>query len=236
MSAEPTPWTGIPWRRILIEGGVIVVSILLAFGIDALWEGRKEQAELRSLVELLRTDVERNIADLETARQEAGRAAEGMRVLLSILGGGAAWPSQDSLSSLIVATAQGGHFKPTSAAYDAALGTDAWRRVPPDIKVELARFVNDARQNEETIITQSYIELTRIMSRHGGLWSFMPASVTSELGVEVQSGAPDFEGLLADRDFHAWVTLHFVAEYNLERRFDAWLEQLSGIDRALAVF
>jgi hypothetical protein len=31
----------LPWLRVLIEGVVIVDSILLAFGIDAWWEGRQ---------------------------------------------------------------------------------------------------------------------------------------------------------------------------------------------------
>ena len=44
----------IPWLRIFVEGLVIVVSILLAFGIDAWWdergENRQEQALLQGLV------------------------------------------------------------------------------------------------------------------------------------------------------------------------------------------
>lgn len=34
---------GVPWLRVLIEGVVIVGSILLGFGIDAWWEGRQEE-------------------------------------------------------------------------------------------------------------------------------------------------------------------------------------------------
>ncbi len=33
----------IPWLRVFVEGVVIVGSILLAFGIDAWWEGVQEQ-------------------------------------------------------------------------------------------------------------------------------------------------------------------------------------------------
>ena len=43
----------LPWARIVLEGGVIVVSILLAFGIDAWWDRRQAagrfQATLGSL-------------------------------------------------------------------------------------------------------------------------------------------------------------------------------------------
>ena len=43
----------ISWRRILVEGLVIVVSILLAFGIEAWWQERGDRtAELEALVGL----------------------------------------------------------------------------------------------------------------------------------------------------------------------------------------
>ena len=35
----------IPWLRVLVEGVVIVGSILLAFGIDAWWDARQERVE-----------------------------------------------------------------------------------------------------------------------------------------------------------------------------------------------
>ena len=35
----------IPWLRVFIEGVVIVGSILLAFGLQAWWEGRQERAQ-----------------------------------------------------------------------------------------------------------------------------------------------------------------------------------------------
>ena len=51
----------IPWLRVLLEGLVIVSSILLAFGIDAWWEdvkdGRSEAAYLSRLEADLRVDL-----------------------------------------------------------------------------------------------------------------------------------------------------------------------------------
>jgi len=35
----------IPWPRVLVEGAVIVGSILLAFGIEAWWDDRGEAVE-----------------------------------------------------------------------------------------------------------------------------------------------------------------------------------------------
>jgi hypothetical protein len=48
----------IPWRRVAVEGVVIVGSILLAFGIDALWEALRERDEARSAVVALTSDFE----------------------------------------------------------------------------------------------------------------------------------------------------------------------------------
>ena len=55
----------IPWLRIFVEGVVIVGSILLAFGIDAWWDGVQERRVERELLITLRGEL-----------QEAGRGLE----------------------------------------------------------------------------------------------------------------------------------------------------------------
>jgi hypothetical protein len=56
----------IAWRRFLIEAGVIVASILLAFGIDAWWENRQTyQWQLTQLSEL-RNEFAENQAQLSS--------------------------------------------------------------------------------------------------------------------------------------------------------------------------
>lgn len=40
----------IPWKRILVEGTAIVLSILLAFAIDAWWDGRKDRLEEKEIL------------------------------------------------------------------------------------------------------------------------------------------------------------------------------------------
>ena len=49
---RPMPIKGqpVPWARITAEGAAIVVSILLAFAIDAAWQHRGEVAEERETV------------------------------------------------------------------------------------------------------------------------------------------------------------------------------------------
>ena len=53
----------IPWKRLTVEGAAIVVSILLAFGIDAWWDERNDLHRERAYLEILRDDVVRTIDD-----------------------------------------------------------------------------------------------------------------------------------------------------------------------------
>ena len=66
----------IPWTRVFAEGLVIVVSILLAFGIDAWWDTRvrraDEQQVLSQLAEGLRLDREEFQQRLELQRGVEG--------------------------------------------------------------------------------------------------------------------------------------------------------------------
>lgn len=55
----------VPWNKLALEGVVIVSSILLAFSIDAWWDGRKEFAEQQVVLNDLRIELEYNINSIE---------------------------------------------------------------------------------------------------------------------------------------------------------------------------
>ncbi len=40
----------IAWKRLAVEAAAIVVSILMAFSIDAWWDGRKDQLEEQEIL------------------------------------------------------------------------------------------------------------------------------------------------------------------------------------------
>jgi len=54
----------IPWKRIVVEGAAIVVSILLAFAIDAWWDERQERIEEKEILLGLRSEFSRYRDDL----------------------------------------------------------------------------------------------------------------------------------------------------------------------------
>ncbi len=52
---------GLPHRRLMSEGAVIVVSILLAFGIDALWAQRQLRIEEQEALVSIQMDFNTNL-------------------------------------------------------------------------------------------------------------------------------------------------------------------------------
>lgn len=53
------------WARVLAEGSAIVVSILLAFGIQAWWEERQERTEEAELLSRLHAEFLTNLARID---------------------------------------------------------------------------------------------------------------------------------------------------------------------------
>ena len=53
------------WRRVAVEGAVIVSSILLAFAIDAAWDERKERSRERGLLESLESEFQENLLAIQ---------------------------------------------------------------------------------------------------------------------------------------------------------------------------
>jgi hypothetical protein len=73
----------VPWLRILAEGVAIVVSILLAFGIQAWWEAGQQRAEAYTLLAALRVELVDARAEFVQADETLAR---GMVVIGDLLG------------------------------------------------------------------------------------------------------------------------------------------------------
>lgn len=91
----------IPWLRVLVEGVVIVVSILLAFGIEAWWDGVQEQAAEQELLASLEQDMLNNRAEVEGVLDFHQRADDALRVFLSMTPEALGTLPEDSASSLL---------------------------------------------------------------------------------------------------------------------------------------
>ena len=56
----------IQWKRMSAEGAAIVVSILLAFSIEAWWDDHQDRAEEQGILLGLKSEFEQNLAFIET--------------------------------------------------------------------------------------------------------------------------------------------------------------------------
>lgn len=63
----------IPWNRIAVEAAAIVMSILLAFAIDAWWDNRQDRAEEQRILVSLKAEFEQNLEliDIEFSYRHA---------------------------------------------------------------------------------------------------------------------------------------------------------------------
>ena len=74
-----------PWGRLLAEGSAIVLSILLAFWIDAYWQDRQDVESGRSLAGALASEVVENDKMLDTKIAESREAAKRAKALLVVM-------------------------------------------------------------------------------------------------------------------------------------------------------
>ena len=79
----------IPWSRVLAEGAVIVVSILLAFSIDAWWEERQERRQETEYLAAIIDEMDRNLEAIPGNRRVWERSYSDLMNARSLLQSGA---------------------------------------------------------------------------------------------------------------------------------------------------
>lgn len=76
----------INWKRLIIEGVVIVISILMAFSIDAWWDQQRETRDSKDQVDRVLAELRASIMRLEAQDQQLDQATRATRDFLSIIG------------------------------------------------------------------------------------------------------------------------------------------------------
>jgi hypothetical protein len=118
----------VPIARLLVEGVVIVSSILMAFAIDALWDTRQENARHDRLLEALAVDFtiaeERLESDLARADSLTERAAAFLMLRDEPVA-----PPIDSLRFLVLGLFSAIEFDVSLPFYDAAIGSGELQRI-----------------------------------------------------------------------------------------------------------
>ena len=109
--------------RILAEGFVIVVSILLAFGIDAWWEDRGVRAEERTLLLALEAEFRGNAVRLASAFAWYEERYTSARRILELFDAEVTTPGADETRSLLGSLLSKRSFYLETGAHDALLAS-----------------------------------------------------------------------------------------------------------------
>ena len=223
MNQESVRSRDIRWRRLLLESVAVVLSILLAFAIDAWWDGHKRDRQERALIDALLQDFESSRESLEGRLDLARRMAEGNAQMLELLELGEPGDTVLVPDSALLAVLGGPTYEPSTNSLDAAVASGhlglltsealrialaEWRRALADTsedELEVRRITN------EQVIPQ----LARSVNLAGPMdrvleWSrgeaadsadTDPASATPEDTVSVQVST-ELMGALAVRGFY----------------------------------
>lgn len=143
----------IPWARISAEGAVIVVSILLAFSIDAWWENRTEREAELWLLDRLHSDFSEIQSNLEIVRADHQQTYDACVAILDVAAAGEPLPLTPEVDRnigrifLVSRT-----FNPGSGAVAVFLNSSASRLVRnqplADLLVQWSGIVEDLQEEE----------------------------------------------------------------------------------------
>jgi hypothetical protein len=227
----------VAWLRIAVEGGVVVVSILLAFAIDTWWTKQQalddEQEVLLGLhrdFEDSREGLDRVIAFHDGAQLQFARFLSSTPDELAEL-------APDSLDGFANALFTAFTYEPVSSTLDAA-GSDGRLSLVqnPDLPRLLATWstgLEDLTENEQDVRSQSM--RARIGSeRHGGPF-YHPALTEETLsflprvdGVTLRALRSDSEFVAITRNLHLSIAFYLRQLRPLGTTIDSTLVLIEG--------
>jgi hypothetical protein len=151
----------IPWKRLAIEATAIVVSILLAFVIDAWWEDRGDRAAEQLLLKRIRVDFVEIQAAIRFIEEEHLEASSACVALLNFPAGEAlpARPEVDRMIAIVFLTSR--TFNPGSGAVAAFLSSEGAKLVHnqplSDLLLSWSGLVEEL-QEEDTYLQKGIAE------------------------------------------------------------------------------
>jgi len=150
MSETGTGYRSVDWRRIVVESLAVVLSILLAFGIDAWWDTSREAAREQELLAGLLSDFRASRPGLDSRRELAERMAIGTSLFRDVAESSAGERTVEVPDSLILAVLGGPTYEPDTNTLDAALASGEIELVrSAELRAELATWRRTLADNLE---------------------------------------------------------------------------------------
>ncbi len=115
------------WKRLALEGVVIVGSILLAFGLQAWWDARSDHRAQQEILRNLRQDFEQNLVFVDTASARHARIKDAAKALLQFTGPNSSTQNeQDSIAQLIEGVLYYNRLQPVQGGLTSLLNSGQW--------------------------------------------------------------------------------------------------------------
>ena len=176
------------WQGQISAGLVIVVSILLAFAIDALWDERQERLEEREVLAAL-------LAEFQLNRTEAAEVIEShelgrLRVaaLAQMTAADAGALSSDEADEILAALANPRTFDPIRGTVDSLIGAGQFNIIQDRrLRESLISFIN---LSEDAVEDAAYLAqwssmIWLALGRHGGPWRTGDEDLLGKEGLEL---------------------------------------------------
>jgi hypothetical protein len=231
----------IPWLRVFVEGAVIVLSILLAFGIDAWWDGVGEASRRKALLEGLQADFDLAATQFEVQNAIGQTVVEATERWLELSRSAEASPSlvplaDTLLSEMLYVTL----FEPPLGAVEALInGGDMSVLEDPQLARDLTTWMallNTYQEREEYAVAVYHDQLMPYLIESG-------VAVADLTWVSDTTFAPDYpltprhtDGyrLLPDQRFQGIVANVWYARNDIRAREGPLREALETIRGRLA--
>jgi hypothetical protein len=204
------------------ETAIVTIGILLAFALNAWWEGHKQDREEAKHLRALASDFERNaqqLARLVKLEEEIANAS------LSLIKKG---PAQDAetVHRLVGKVFSSGRFEPVMGAYEGLVNSSGLTLISNDVlREDLASFAAAVRNPYgERISDDFYIAFTR---------EFAGRLQMTETILGEPTSAEAYRELVSDQRFREHLALRFAAERDVGRYYNELLKTCERINASL---
>jgi hypothetical protein len=200
------------WKRLAIESPVIVLSILLAFAIDAWWNERGDRVAERLLLERLRADFTEISASLRLVEDEHREAAEACLFFMKLATGETVPATEAVDRRLAIVFLASRTFNPGTGAtaFLSGNGTRLIRnRRLADRLIAWPGLVDELQEEEANLQKGVTERWTPFLSARVGLGPYLRPLGEAIPGLVDAAAVVAREPLLVDRDFHNQVADRF---------------------------
>jgi hypothetical protein len=200
---DPKPSNGkTRMARLALEGLVIVLSILLAFWIDAMWDLSRDRAQAREFLDAVQSELAANVGILRDHVQSCeGGAYAAQRQLVSMTGPVPPRISEDSLTTLMALSLRGIPPRLETPAFDALVSAGALSDMnSAELRSEFGRWrtLLESRESRRAIAEDRVIKTLDYLERVGAAARLHEGS---RVGLPPSNFTVDVEALLSDPVF-----------------------------------